>query len=433
MSESCVPANAYFQFLEPQARLKFYKSENNTNEVQNILSSLGLKYGEKSQLQVEETRKSLLINDIQQMELKLSSILDLLENIKAANGIDIGFNLSKKTLQETNFSLFLKYTQILYNSLEYAKARELLSNLIILIDMNLKTTSISIVDFTSIKIFAIWYLISIDFSSDSSSALISEHIENVRKEISVLDSINKDLIMNIAFSESSDNHHTAEVLNQIPLLKGYLINWSLLKLRSVWTSELNSNDEVFDQCLQFLDLTLSPQYIGYISSFPYILSYICVAYILTQKVQYSEVIESLVSNNHSNPIVKLVHNLYFEFDIDELIRLQKLGLEFIKSDFLLLNLQDEFLYSSSQLITEVYIKLHCSIDLTKIDLLHFQDQSGREYLKELLISSNRHSKIVKEDNNILTYDLKGSELDLSILRKAQHIRKIGQAILKSIN
>ena len=67
---------------------------------------------------------SVAEKEITNLEKKNSSILDLLENSKNNQGSGLGFNLSKKTIKETDFDSFLTYINYLSLKKETKSKRE---------------------------------------------------------------------------------------------------------------------------------------------------------------------------------------------------------------------------------------------------------------------------------------------------------------------
>ena len=122
---------------------------------------------------------------LKEIEKKISSLKDLLENTKIADG-DMGFNLSKKIILETDMDCFVQY--ITYLSLEGQKEKknslDLINTFLFLLDLNTKNDSLNFIEFTSVKITLIYLKLSLETLLDLD---YSDALDQIQEEISKIE------------------------------------------------------------------------------------------------------------------------------------------------------------------------------------------------------------------------------------------------------
>ena len=169
--------------------------------------------------------------EITLIEKKISPILDLIENCKQNSGSS-GFNLSKKIIQDTDFDLFINYlNHFSLDTNTSSKAIELIDSLIALLDYNIRSKSLALTDFCSVKITCLFIKLNIFFNNTTkeNSDRLLEIVILIKEEIENMEAFNITHLGSQAYESTENNSSNLNsLLNQIPLLKSYLIHWSLL-------------------------------------------------------------------------------------------------------------------------------------------------------------------------------------------------------------
>lgn len=327
------------------------------------------------------------------LENKLSSILDLIENSKNNQGYLVA-NISKKIIQETDFDSFLTYLNYLCLEKEnYQSACDLINSIISLLDN--KNSKENLTDYSPIRITCLFYKLNIDFlySTENKKSLINDSLKLIREEIEYIESYFTEHLSDIGLdSIESPTTNTNSILNQLPLLKSYLLHWSLLLFGS--DSKLHTID--FTYIDNFLNLALNKEYFGYLINFDYLIEYVCLFYVISKKDSYKGKIIELASNNNSLISCKLINNLYGEFDIDLLLSQRKSIIAKLQNDNFLSKFKSEIEIHSSELIISLYISLYNNIEVEKLSKeLKLRNTNITEYIK--LLIKTKYAGVVFEE------------------------------------
>lgn len=411
--------------FDPQIKLAFYKFSNKQDKLQDLLNSLGFAYDDNTTLKLKVEQKEANDKLIEEFEKDLESLLEILKNSES-DEFEMNSYFVKKTLSESNFSLFLNYINTLFNSLKYTESKSILSNLIKLIDRASQSNIVSFIDYSQVKIISLWKLVNVEFmiSDNNSFNFISSCIEQIKIEIQALDLFNNQQINSASFSDSNEIANHSFILSQIPVLKGYLIIWSVIKFYSSKTEE-----NFFKACESFIELALSAEYYPITKSFEYLIPYLITCQMVLNKKKYEVLVTELVENSKPDNFNSFISNILFDFDVDEAISLKML---------LMAQIRENFFFSSIALIideqlTKTILKTYCSlfskIDFKKIQSLDTSTLSTREVVKRNIILNNFNAEIIKEDENELIYKLRQGKVEKEITREAKKLQMLTDGIL----
>ena len=369
--------------FDPQIKIAFYKFSNEQDKLQDLLCSLGLIYENTNTLKLKVEQKEVNDKIIEEIEKELESLLALLKNSESES-FEMNSYFIKKTLSETNFSVFLNYINTLFNSLEYTKSKSILLNLIKLIDRASHSNILSFIDYSQVKIISLWKLLNIEFiiSDNNSFCFISSCIEQIKNEIQALDLFNNQQISSTSFSDLNEITNYSFILSQIPVLKGYLIIWSVITFYSSKTEE-----NFFKACESFIELTLSAEYYPITKSFDYLNPYLITCQMVLNKKKHEVLVTELIENAKPDNFNSFISNILFDFDVDEAISLKVALMAQIRNNFFL---SSNCLIIDEQL-TKTILKTYCSlfskIDLKKLQLLDKGTLSTREVVKRNILLS----------------------------------------------
>ena len=290
-------------FFQLDVQLKLLKEFNDTEE--------NRKQSDLISQQIKEIN-SKKDQDIKVLEKQLSSILDLLENSKN-NQVSIGqgFNLSKKIIKETNFDLFLNYMNYLcLNKETHEKANDILIYIVNLLDYNSKIHSINFYDYSSVKITCLFMKLNLDFlniSTTENDEILLDSLINIQQEIEQLEIFNYTNINNNSNFENIDSGmaNVNIILNQLPILKCYLIHWNLLLFVKISQDgdqdnlqplETQFSNNLLRNIEKYLELVCNQEYFKNLKNFEYIVKFVCIFFLISKKEKYKNRILELSSD-----------------------------------------------------------------------------------------------------------------------------------------
>ena len=460
MSSNCIDDNILY-LLEDQTKILIYSFYKNTSKKNEVLNSMNIheldikNSNDKTILfEISKSKKDAIMNDIKDFEVEFNNILDIIYcfNEVCESSTDITFHQSKKTLEQTDFNKFTFYLKLLFNSLEYKKLQSIAKGLNGLIEHNIKNLGINLVNYVSVKIMNYWLLVNISFIEGDYLSL-DNNLKSIKKEIENLEAYNLLLINQNSYNELSDNNENYyKIINQIPLLKSYLITWNLLKFKALEYNNNNNNNNNLNICTliqlseDYLSLCLSPSYINILKSLDHVIPYICFSYIIanTNKHRYFllDLLNQFESNNdidhkysdlHNNYLIKLIKNCYYEFDIESLANIQKEAIKYCSNNYFLSNYSNLYGELTSKLIINLYIQLNFCINIKDISKLHINSNIDlKRMLKEIIIMNNLKVEIIKENDDEIIYNIKEEDIDYNLSSKASNLLNVSNSIAKFI-
>jgi len=139
-----------------------------------------------------------------------------------------------------------------------------------------------------------------------------------------------------------------------------------------WALYIYPNFDTNDGMELFVSLCMEKYYLQCIENLcPWMLRYLAAGLILSPVKRQMCLRESLnaitsLSYRYSDPLTKFLENLFRDFDFD-MAQEQLLSFrEVIQKDFFLQKFKDKFTHESRVLICEMYCRIHCKIDLSKL-------------------------------------------------------------------
>jgi len=398
--------------------LKYFQVETQLNLVKQMKDTKERKKIEKEIEQEYTNQKNVKKEDVKNLEIKLSSILDLIENTKKdISGQGMSLNLSKKIIKETDFDLFFSYINcISINKETQIKANEILTSLVSILDYNNKTNNSIFFEYSSIKITSLFMKLNnhyLNLKNNSNISVLIEILSSIQLEIEQLEIFNYSNILSTNIFESGEGN-LSSLLNQIPVLKCYLMNWYMLLFVSFNNQEEDNLRGNFDDvrttnliCLEkYLELISNPEYFKHIKSFDYLVNYATIMYIISKKEKFRAKINEL-SRDYSEELEssRFIQNLYGEFDLDLLLKQREGLIKQIKEDCFLSSFTDTFEVSSSLMIIQVYISLYSSISIKPLLSLKLEEnQSVKDYVVYSI--KNKYSEVeVEEKDDEISYNI----------------------------
>lgn len=361
---------------------------------------------------------------LKEIEKKISSLKDLLENTKIADG-DMGFNLSKKIILETDMDCFVQY--ITYLSLEGQKEKknslDLINTFLFLLDLNTKNDSLNFIEFTSVKITLIYLKLSLETLLDLDC---SDALDQIQEEISKIEKLNQNKT-NSGFEsiESEDSSNFNTLINQIPLLKSYLIHWSMLLF--IRESNLGTHNPLH-QVDKFLSLICTVDNFKQLEFFDYLNIYVCILFLISKKEKYRKYVLELKGESSA---ISFISNLYGEFDLDMLLNQRMEILSFVKNDCFMKIYLQEIEFTTSEFIVQNYIKLYSSINLKKIESLKFRQISLKDYVI-FTINCHNYSAVIEDLGDKISYKIDHNKYMKDYKLRNRVVENISKTILNHL-
>ena len=388
---SSLPNMAYIKYLDPHLViqiLEFLQKNNSSNEdIKNlyikILSSI--QDFEKQKLnnifdeaKIKELKEE---NEKEKKELseKLEGFLNLSNNCIRENNYDLNsFSLGRKIIDETSPNLIILYAKKLYNSLEFDKARNLLTSFI-------KLNKIVNKNLSKI-IYALYLLYSINVLTKQEGKIIEKNFIEILNSLDHL----KDYLDSEFKKTNFDSVDKIQIdFKEILLYRGYIIHWSLFLLEN--------NMELF------LDTLFKDTYFTLIeNAFNYMYSYLIIFSILTKSKRYINQIKESIKkiNIQGDKFIDLFKEIFINYDIGKSVKLFEECKEIMKNDYFVYNYIDKFNAKFKEIIIENYIFLNETIDLSELSKL-FNDNitETRKYTQDIIKFNYPLAKIEDKGNN----------------------------------
>jgi len=381
----------YLKYLEPHLViqiLEFLQKNNSSNEdIKNlytkILSSIQDYEKQKSNNIFDEAKINELKekNEKEKKELaeKLEGFLNLSNNCIRENNYDLNsFSLGRKIIDETSPNLIILYAKKLYNSLEFDKARNLLTSFI-------KLNKIVNKNLSKI-IYALYLLYSINVLTKQEGKIIEKNFIEILNSLDHL----KDYLDSEFKKTNFDSVDKIQIdFKEILLYRGYIIHWSLFLLEN--------NMELF------LDTLFKDTYFTLIeNAFNYMYPYLIIFSILTKSKRYINQIKESIKkiNIQGDKFIDLFKEIFINYDIGKSVKLFEECKEIMKNDYFVYNYIDKFNAKFKEIIIENYIFLNETIDLSELSKL-FNDNitETRKYTQDIIKFNYPLAKIEDKGNN----------------------------------
>ena len=388
---SSLPNMAYIKYLDPHLViqiLEFLQKNNSSNEdIKNlyikILSSIQDFEKQKSNNIFDEAKIKELKeeNEKEKKELseKLEGFLNLSNNCIRENNYDLNsFSLGRKIIDETSPNLIILYAKKLYNSLEFDKARNLLTSFI-------KLNKIVNKNLSKI-IYALYLLYSINVLTKQEGKIIEKNFIEILNSLDHL----KDYLDSEFKKTNFDSVDKIQIdFKEILLYRGYIIHWSLFLLEN--------NMELF------LDTLFKDTYFTLIeNAFNYMYPYLIIFSILTKSKRYINQIKESIKkiNIQGDKFIDLFKEIFINYDIGKSVKLFEECKEIMKNDYFVYNYIDKFNAKFKEIIIENYIFLNETIDLSELSKL-FNDNitETRKYTQDIIKFNYPLAKIEDKGNN----------------------------------
>lgn len=147
----------------------------------------------------------------------------------------------------------------------------------------------------------------------------------------------------------------------------------------------------------------APQYINTIqTSCPWVLRYLTAAVVTSKrrKGQMKELVKIIEQESYEyrDPVTEFVEALYVRFDFDGAQKKLKECEEILSNDFFLNTIQEDFMESARQFISETYCRIHSKINIKDMtQTLNLNQEEGEKWIVNLIRDTRVDAKIDFEE------------------------------------
>ncbi|KAL1933035.1 hypothetical protein VTP01DRAFT_8713 [Rhizomucor pusillus] len=176
----------------------------------------------------------------------------------------------------------------------------------------------------------------------------------------------------------------------------WLIHWSLFIIFN--------HPRGRDSCI---DIFFAPQYINTIqTSCPWVLRYLAAAVVTSKrrKAQMKELVKIIEQESYEyrDPVTEFVEALFVHFDFDGAQKKLKECEEVLANDFFLGSIQEDFMESARQFISETYCRIHQKINIKDMtQTLNLNQEEGEKWIVNLIRDTRVDAKIDFEENTVI--------------------------------
>jgi len=334
------------------------------------------------------------------------------------------------------------------NKETHEKANDILIYIVNLLDYNSKIHSINFYDYSSVKITCLFMKLNLDFlniSTTENDEILLDSLINIQQEIEQLEIFNYTNINNNSNFENIDSGmaNVNIILNQLPILKCYLIHWNLLLFVKISQDgdqdnlqplETQFSNNLLRNIEKYLELVCNQEYFKNLKNFEYIVKFVCIFFLISKKEKYKNRILELSSDFLNKlEVCQFIDNLYGEFDLNTLIEQREKLIEDVANDCFLKSIIQEFKQSTSNMILQLYINLYNKIEISKFAKMDFcgYNDNLEEYIS--LLIKNKYSGVkieVIEENGqrIITYSFTFDNETNEHMLKTKIIKNISDKI-----
>ena len=174
----------------------------------------------------------------------------------------------------------------------------------------------------------------------------------------------------------------------------WLIHWSLF----IIFNHPKGRDSI-------IDMFFAPQYINTIqTSCPWVLRYLAAAVVTSKrrKAQMKELVKIIEQEayEYRDPVTEFVEALFVRFDFDGAQKKLKECEKVLANDFFLNDIQEDFMESARQFISETYCRIHQKINIKDMtQTLNLNQEEGEKWIVNLIRDTRVDAKIDFEEVN----------------------------------
>ncbi|KAI9266919.1 eIF3 subunit 6 N terminal domain-containing protein [Phascolomyces articulosus] len=176
----------------------------------------------------------------------------------------------------------------------------------------------------------------------------------------------------------------------------WLIHWSLF----IIFNHPKGRDSI-------IDMFFAPQYINTIqTSCPWVLRYLAAAVVTSKrrKAQMKELVKIIEQEayEYRDPVTEFVEALFVRFDFDDAQKKLKECEKVLANDFFLNDIQEDFMESARQFISETYCRIHQKINIKDMtQTLNLNQEEGEKWIVNLIRDTRVDAKIDFEENTVI--------------------------------
>ncbi|KAG2227667.1 hypothetical protein INT45_004709 [Circinella minor] len=176
----------------------------------------------------------------------------------------------------------------------------------------------------------------------------------------------------------------------------WLIHWSLF----IIFNHPKGRDSI-------IDMFFAPQYINTIqTSCPWVLRYLAAAVVTSKrrKAQMKELVKIIEQEayEYRDPVTEFVEALFVRFDFDDAQKKLKECEKVLANDFFLNAIQEDFMESARQFISETYCRIHQKINIKDMtQTLNLNQEEGEKWIVNLIRDTRVDAKIDFEENTVI--------------------------------
>ncbi|KAI9497449.1 eIF3 subunit 6 N terminal domain-containing protein [Zychaea mexicana] len=176
----------------------------------------------------------------------------------------------------------------------------------------------------------------------------------------------------------------------------WLIHWSLF----IVFNHPKGRDSI-------IDMFFAPQYINTIqTSCPWVLRYLAAAVVTSKrrKAQMKELVKIIEQEayEYRDPVTEFVEALFVRFDFDGAQKKLKECEDVLANDFFLNDIQEDFMESARQFISETYCRIHQKINIKDMtQTLNLDQEEGEKWIVNLIRDTRVDAKIDFEENTVI--------------------------------
>ena len=407
MSKSpSLPNLEYLKYIEPHLAtkiLEFILKINQDEELKTLYKTLTVKTKNFSKINSEKflsesestTLKENTDKEIKDYEENLRGFLNLSENCEKQKTYDLNFfSLGKKIIEQTPPVDIIKFSNLLFDTGDFANASTILNSFSIFHENNVKTKSKAI--------YALYLLYSLRIFSQEKVEDIPNIFSKIVKGIDQLKNIFDSRFKKTDF-DSVDREQID--FREILLYRGYLLHWALFLVK-------------YDMTL-FLDTLFDDKYFSLIeSSFIYLIKYLIVFAIINGNRKFIYKLKEAISkkrnfiaNNRDCFILLLEDNLIYYNSKNAKKNLEDCK-NLMKNDYFMYEYIETFDKRIKEFMVENYLILNESIDIEEIKFI--LDEEKDENAKKILVEKIKYlypSAEIKETDKKLEYELTDDEIN----------------------
>ncbi|ODV60461.1 eukaryotic translation initiation factor 3 subunit E [Ascoidea rubescens DSM 1968] len=321
-------------------------------------------------------KEKFIEKELLRLENETEHTLDILsrkevqEHLKQDKTYNWEYLEKEHGISEKDINALYEFGQFQYNRGDYVMASDLLNNFKVL------STNGELI------VFATWGR----FASEIITLQWDTALQELSKLREVVDSRSmKDPLLQL--------HH-----------RTWIIHWALFPF-------FNTDQNGLDQ---LCDLFFSSSYLSTIqASCPWLLRYLVAAVVSTSSKSHSSPtfqkrLKDLIrvveqeQYEYNDPLTDFIKALYIDFDFDQArFKLEEVA-AIIKTDFFLVNGGGSFLENARYLISEVYCRVHQTIDLNLLSKsLNLSKDDGEKWIAKLIRDSKMDAKINESDGTVV--------------------------------